>query len=70
MEEKVFRKYCPEAVCEIIERDHVEHGHGRLMSREVPLTTPLVAPQPALAMNTATVRAPRLFSARWARATR
>ncbi len=33
-EEAVFRLYCPPSVCQIIERDHVAHGHGQLHSRE------------------------------------
>lgn len=32
-EEAAFRQYCPPEVCEIIESDHVAHGHGRLLSR-------------------------------------
>lgn len=32
-EEEVFRLYVPASVRQIIERDHVAHGHGSLVSR-------------------------------------
>lgn len=32
-EEEAFRRYCPPVVCTIIERDHLAHGHGALVSR-------------------------------------
>lgn len=32
-EEKVFRRYCPADVCELIEQDHEAHGRGQLPAR-------------------------------------
>jgi hypothetical protein len=52
-EEEVFRRFCPTEICEILERDHLAHGHGHLVSRVRPN---LVLPSP---------RPSPMFSSRW-----
>lgn len=44
-EEAVFRAHCPSWLCDLLERDHQAHGHGRLRSRvQYPVRNQMFSP--------------------------